>query len=500
MSTDSELNLLVLTDLHHAAGAGYTFPYKDRRRMSGPLLLRKALQRLKFEGVKPDALALLGDVAGKESHGNAEPVLAEMAEAVRATGLPVLAVPGNHDGDPALYARLFNCQPGIHAIGGYGFLLFADPYAADESTTRTAGGLQLPAEAAAARPDMPLIALQHNPLHPVIDEDYPYLPRNAADICASYERAGVILSLSGHYHDGQAVHEQGGVLYGTAPAACDSPYTFLHVRLRGRRAEVREHALRVSVPGLIDSHCHTEYSYCGKDVNAADDVALSAMLGVERLCLVDHTFQLYFDKDDAWSWRWQMDRAMVERAWAGGRGRMPEYRRRAESLRSETVRVGLEIDLLDDGSLLLAEEDRAGWDVLIGAVHALRGSPKYGSSQAEVESLFMRDTERLLQHPIDVLAHPFRYFRRSGLTHPTHLHKRVAGMLASAGVAAEINYHINQPNLQFLEECLARGVKLSLATDSHDSAEVGELAPHLKTLRAVGVRDEDVPRVMFQPR
>lgn len=500
MSTCAELNLLVITDLHHAPGSGLAYPYKDGVRISGPMLIRKAVQRLKHEGVTPDALVLLGDLAAKECHGREAPAVQEMAAAARATGFPVLAVPGNHDGDPAEYARLFDCAPGLHEIGGYGFLIFADPYAPDGSATRRPEDLRLPGEVSAARPGMPLIALQHNPLHPAIDDEYPYLPRNAGDILASYERAGVVLTLSGHYHDGQPVHEHGGVLYGTVPAACDSPYTFLHVRLRGRQAEVREHTLRLPVPGLTDAHCHTEYSYCGKAVTADDDIALSAALGVQRVCLVDHTFQLYFDKDDAWSWRWQTDRGMVEQAWASGRGRMPGYRRRAQSLRSDFVRIGLEIDLLEDGSLLLAEEDREGWDVLIGAVHAFRGSPKYGASQAEVESLFMRDTERLLQHSIDILAHPFRYFGRSGLTHPTHLHKPVADMLAAAGVAAEINYHISRPNLHFLEECLARGVKLSLATDSHDSVEVGELGPHLKTLRAVGVRDQDLPRVLFQPR
>jgi len=53
----------------------------------------------------------------------------------------------------------------------------------------------------------------------------------------------------------------------------------------------------------------------------------------------------------------------------------------------------LEVDLLDDGGLLLAPEDREGWDVLIGAIHALCGSPKYGATQAEAERMYMRYVE-----------------------------------------------------------------------------------------------------------
>jgi histidinol phosphatase-like PHP family hydrolase len=379
-------------------------------------------------------------------------------------------------------------------------MLFADPYAAGDFVTRSAEMVALPEQVAAANPGMPLIAVQHNPLHPAIDDPYPYLPLNAEAIRAGYERAGVVLSLSGHYHAGQPLHDVGGVRYSTIPAAGDAPFRFAHVRLDGRNVELREHALRLDVPGLIDAHCHTEYSYCGKAVTAEDDIAISQLLGVSRLCLVDHSFQLYLNSDEAWSWRWQTDRALVDRAWADGRGRMPTYRRRAASLRSDFVRVGLEVDLLDDGMLFLAEEDRTGWDVLIGSVHAIHGSPRFGSSQGEVERIFLREVERLLRHPIDVLAHPFRFFRRADLAHPVHLHKPVADLLAAAGVAAEINFHINVPNVRFVEECLARGVKIALGTDSHDVVEVGDLSPHLAVLRQAGVGEADLPRVLFQPR
>jgi histidinol phosphatase-like PHP family hydrolase len=136
--------------------------------------------------------------------------------------------------------------------------------------------------------------------------------------------------------------------------------------------------------------------------------------------------------------------------------------------------------------------------LLIGGIHAIPDLGN-GATQADTERLFLRDTERLLAHPIQVLAHPFRFFRRSKLQTPQHLYRPVARMLAARGVAAEINYHTNATDARFIEECVACGVKVALGTDSHDLAEVGELAPHLAVLRQAGVRPEDFPTVLYAP-
>jgi histidinol phosphatase-like PHP family hydrolase len=325
------------------------------------------------------------------------------------------------------------------------------------------------------------------------------MPANTDAILASYVEAGVFLSVSGHYHAGQPLTSSGSTRYYTVPSGGEEPFRFGFLRLGGRDVEASEHTLRMSVPGLVDVHCHSEYSYCGTTVNAADNIRVARLLGVQKQFFTEHAFQLYFNREDAWSWRWQTDEAMVRNAWAAGRGRMPEFREFARRIRAPDVRVGLELDLRADGSLLLAEEDRSGWDLLVGAVHALPGFPKGSSDQALAEKLLLKDTERILSQPIQVLAHPFRFFRRGNLQRPVHLYKTVADLLAQAGVAAEVNFHTNQPDPRFVEECLSRGVRIALATDAHDLAEVGEFAPHLAVLRQAGVRDEDLPRVLFRP-
>jgi len=493
------LDILVIADTHHTRRGDVTPPGASRRTFrDGPLFVRKALLRLKHEGIAPGLIVLLGDLLEDGRDPSAEAELGKLAEELQRANTPFLVVPGNHDASAERIARIFGCAPGLHEAGGYGFLVFHDRYEADDRTCRSPDDLALPAATAAQRPGLPLIALQHNPLHPRIEEPYPYMPENAEAILASYRAAGVVLSLSGHYHAGQAVHEVNGTLCFTAPAACEAPYRFARVRLDGRRIAIRELALQMDVHGLVDVHCHTEMAYCRHDVAAEADAAVARTLGVQRVCLVEHAFQLYLPPEAAWSWRWQTDAAMVQRAFRGGRGRMDEYRRLARRLRSEFVRAGLEADLLDSGELFLAGEDRPGWDLIVGAIHAVNGETR-ARSQAEAERLFMRDAERLLAQPINVLAHPFRFFLRGGHRRPAHLYAALAGLLAARGVAAEINFHVNAPDPRFIEECLSRGVKLALGSDAHDMAEVGEFAPHLRVLSEAGVKPAEFARVLYAP-
>ena len=301
------------------------------------------------------------------------------------------------------------------------------------------------------------------------------------------EECGVMLSLSGHYHAGQPPERHGPLTCYTVPALCEAPFRFAHIRLEGRAVRITEHHLPMDVSGLVDTHCHTEFAYCGTTVNAAACIAVSEALGLAGLCLTEHTFQLYFDSPDAWSWRWQSDAEMVRKAWATRSGRMDAYRAASRAWRSGFVRLGLEVDLLADGQLLLAPADREGWDLLVGAVHVLPGYVKGQTTQAQTEEIFLRHVEHLLQQPIQVLAHPFRFFRREGLVVPTHLYGPVAELLARHGVAAEVNFHTNQPDPRFYAECAARGARIALSSDSHDLVETGEFTPHLRLLEAAGI-------------
>jgi histidinol phosphatase-like PHP family hydrolase len=495
------LDVLVLADPHFVGTAASAGAAAGRDTCLGRILLRKALARLRHLGVEPGLIVLAGDLVEDGTRPGAADDLLALAGEIRRTGIPLLAVPGNHDGDPAPVARVFDCPAGVHVVGDYAFLLFHERRVAGEVFERPAEQLAWPAAAAAAHPDRPLVALQHHPFAPGIVSDYPYYLANREEVMRGYAAAGVWLSLSGHFHAGQPEHVEGGVTYRTAPALCEAPYRFLHVRLEGRAATVTAHALRVDVPGLTDCHCHTEMAYCATTVTASDDVRLARALGVSTLCLTEHTFQLYFPKDEAWSFRWQSDPSRREAAWkTPARGRMAAYRSLAAAFRDPPrVLAGLEVDLCFDGTLLLATEDAGGWDLIVGGIHEIAGFVRGQTTQEEAEMMFLRDVQRLLDQGVDVLAHPFRFFARKGLRKPEHLYPVLANLLATGGVAAEINFHTNEPEPAFFRACAERGVRIALGSDSHELAEVGEFLPHVRVLEAAGIAPADYERVLFRP-
>ena len=462
-------------------------------------LLKKVFLRLRHMGITPDATLVLGDLVEDGADRNASLDLVSLHGELLRSGIPYLVVPGNHDGDPVAFSALFGSEPGLHKIGGYGFVLFNDVYSESHECVRAAEDLAALKKCAEEQPDMPLIAVQHPPIYPAIDSHYPYRPTNAAEIIDAYQKTGVILSLSGHYHKGQKARVHERILYHTVPALCEPPFRFSLIRLADSRVEIEELSLGLQVPNIIDVHCHTEHAYCGTTVDTAPCVALSQALGVTTLCITEHAFQLYFDKPCAMSFRWQADPAMAKAVWeTPGRGRMAAYRQFAEKLRSPFVKIGLELDLFNDGHLLLAPEDLDDdWDIFIGAVHAIQGYVPGQTSQQEAERLFLRDVERLLEHDIDVLAHPFRFFKRNRLKVPSHLFATLAGLLADSGVAAEINFHTYQPETPFIRQCAEKGVKIALASDAHDLAEAGEFWPHVNALRQAGITPKMFPETLF---
>jgi len=241
------LDALVLADLHYVREASHICPIEKRQSALGPVLLQGAFRRLQDEGIDVGVIVVLGDVVDSGLADGAELDLAAVAKEARALGVPAVAVPGNHDGDFERFARIWECPPGLHEVGGYGFLVFHDRVDGQHVTIRPPKGLAQPVMVASERPVLPLVALQHNPLHPHIESSYPFMLVNTDAVLSGYQDAGVILSLSGHYHPGQAAHRlgdsAGGLTCYTAPALCEEPFRFAHVRLRGREVEVCEYAL-----------------------------------------------------------------------------------------------------------------------------------------------------------------------------------------------------------------------------------------------------------------
>jgi len=485
------LRLLVLADMHYVHHAGRECSIPRRLGRFGLEWTRRAVEE-SSRLFRPDVIVILGDVVDDGLAPGAEEDIQEFAAAVREAGLPVVAVPGNHDGDPEALLRAFGDRTGPHPIRGYNLYTFADVYSAGDVTHRPPQAIH---EFLHQASDAPLIAIQHNPIYPPVDgSGYPYMPTNAEEIISSYERAGVILSLSGHYHRGHDLAERNGVNYLTCAALTESPFPFYLVTVRGRTVEVRRLELRLPDAGLVDCHIHTHFGYCAVDVHPEPVADRAGALGLEAFVCVEHAGQLYLPPDDFWNRRHVEDPAALRRAREAGSDRMAAFRSAMAALRRDGMYLGLEAECDRAGRLTLLDEDRQGWDVLLGAVHWLP-SDLPANTPAQRERSFLRVVEHLVQQGIDVLAHPWRCFSGDGSRPSKDAYRAVARLLAAAGVAAEINFHGRTPDPEFFRICAEEGTPIALGSDAHYLREVGDLHPHLRLLREIGYPIEKVQRL-----
>lgn len=492
----NDFELLVMADIHYVHAAGGTCSVPSRKGSLGRELALRAFKEYTRHST-PDAILLLGDLVDNGNAEGADIDLAELEKSLRALGVPLIVVPGNHDGDPDRVLSIFSDAPGPHEVRGACVFTFSDQWDSKDVCHRREEEMQ--ALAQECQPRRSVIVAQHNPIHPPIESSYPYMIAGSPGIRQRYDDLGVRVSLSGHYHPGQGLSSSGSCRFITCPALCEPPFRFLRVRMQGKDISVETFSLEM--PGetkLFDGHCHTEFAYCGENVSVDEVVARARMFGLGGLCFAEHAGQLYISREGYWKAAHLRGRQILREGISGGNSRMEDFKRKVLPARSDFVKVGLEVECDAEGQLTLLEEDREGWDHLVGAVHWLMPQHE-GSTQTSAELGFMRTTEALLSQGVHVLAHPLRYFRRAKWTTPKHLYRPLARLMGQAGVAAEINWHVNDPDPEFFALCLEEGCKLALASDAHHLSEVGDFLPHVRVLhKAAGSRN--LSDILYRPK
>jgi putative hydrolase len=151
--------------------------------------------------------------------------------------------------------------------------------------------------------------------------------------------------------------------------------------------------------------------------------------------------------------------------------------------------AGFEANVVNQtGDLDIEESITQQLDILVVGVHYL--GKVFGPHEMAREYL-RRATEALVRNRCDVLAHPF--FLHRSLTHylPRENIEDFVELAAGRGVAMEVNEKYRAPEVDFLQLCLRKGVKLSIGSDAHTPAEVGRLDWTLSTLKKAGAKQED---------
>lgn len=235
-------------------------------------------------------------------------------------------------------------------------------------------------------------------------------------------------------------------------------------------------------------------AYCNENMSVERSLELARDFGLAGVSFTEHSGQLYFDRTGYW------DRRCLREGMGSANAadnRMTEYLDLKRLHESEFSRFGLEVDCDYRGKLLLRPEDRKHFSCILGALHALPSLTQEVPPGKAVQDEFLGLLEKLLAGRIDVLAHPFRVFSRSGWTPPEELFGPTAQLLKKHGTAAEINFHTNEPPVGYLRACLDRGVRFSFGSDAHHLSEIGDFADHVARLAEAGF-DGDLQDVLVQ--
>lgn len=272
---------------------------------------------------------------------------------------------------------------------------------------------------------------------------------------------------------------------GGLPDFCRAPFEAVLADV-GADGSIRAERVPMAVeklPGVTDFHVHTRMAYCCENMDIPKALRMAELSNIETVAFIEHSGQLYFDVDDYWAGRY----VWKTRGKADGCPavcRMPGYEETIrEGRRSGAFLNGFELDVDRNGDIILDESDRRFAQVRLGAYHHM--AEKYDAHIASRQFLFC--TEALLKYGVHILAHPFRIFPWSGMAKPKELYEPVAELLRRCGVAAEVNFHQNDPEPEFFEICLKKGVKIALGSDSHNLYEVGFFLPHFRFLAELGV-------------
>ena len=246
---------------------------------------------------------------------------------------------------------------------------------------------------------------------------------------------------------------------------------------------------------IWDCHCHTELAYCGSDINVADALNVAAAKNLAGICIVEHSPQLYCTAEEFWLAKHVKHPLICVR----NSPRVQQFRQLADSVRSEKVRVGFEVEIDDHGKLICFEEDKLWADILLGAIHWLPHTRSETGDQ-EFREKFLKTCGQLIDSGVQILAHPFRVFSSTDRPKPTELYAPLAKLLAKNNVAAEINlHHKSQPDVNFIQECLSLGVKISLGSDAHSVNMVGDLDRNLELLQ-IAADKKDVTEHLYIPQ
>ena len=203
-----------------------------------PELLPEALANITAEN--PDILVITGDLLDVPLNWIEADVQKRLApeqhkavlqdyrlcyELLEDTDLPYLVLAGNHDLPSAMW-EVFE-QRDTFTYDGFVFHLFHDHETENNMPQRLDDQLARFLDALICNDPTPQIHLQHYVITPSLHEGYPLSYKMDRTMTQQIDNSGkVVLSLSGHHHDGSELIHLHHTYFTTGPAFCVAPFAY----------------------------------------------------------------------------------------------------------------------------------------------------------------------------------------------------------------------------------------------------------------------------------
>jgi histidinol phosphatase-like PHP family hydrolase len=433
--------------------------------------------------VRPDLVVVLGDLVNDGASPHADGQFLALRRILDLLHMPWIALPGNHDGAPDRFFRYFPIPPEVLDVAGVRCISFVDPEEPGYNARRLSLDILRMDRVRSDGWKGPVIMLQHVPLFPPGLHACPYNYVNAAEIVGHMESNGITLAVGGHYHAGFDRLLCGALCFAAAPALCESPFSYLVLNLEGATVRVERQSLAMPADsGLTDVHVHTHLAYCNENMDVALTLQLAQDFGLTGVRFTEHSGHLYFSRSDYGTRCFTHGIAAAQPS----DSRMPTYLGTLRQHAIDPLTWGIEIDADAQGDPILDPDDAQALPFRLGAIHDLDILRNAAIPDASAAARFLTVLEHFLDHRLQVLAHPFRVFRRAGRCIPSELFEPTVRLLKKHRTAAEVNFHTNDPDPAFVRLCIDHGVPLAFGSDAHNLYEVGEFFPHLALLRQAG--------------
>lgn len=222
------ITIAVLTDFHYSDQPNPDRP--ERRGEIVDLIFQKAVERLN-KTIKPDVTVLGGDLIENPDSPLAKSLLGKLQEVASSLESKVIAIAGNHDPDVNTFYEIFDRPEDYLDIGGIRLIPFLDKQEPEYNASRNKTDLQR-MEKLSSSFSGPIVYLQHVPIFPPGTSDCQDVYLNVEEILEVIRSLeNTTLSVSGHFHRGVDLFNEGKDWFVVVPALYEIPFRFLSIKI-----------------------------------------------------------------------------------------------------------------------------------------------------------------------------------------------------------------------------------------------------------------------------